>query len=178
MIDYYATQRREGEAFERYLAVRLRAAGRHVARHADQASQYAHGDLRVDGIDLEIKFDTLAATTGNLYLEVAEKRDASRQHWTPSGVCSDSSAADYGVGDYRDWWLFERSVVKRLALSRPPITIARGTSQGVLLPITDAWRYSPRVFHWLDHEPNGTPYADAIRWTIGNDARLWAQEER
>jgi hypothetical protein len=166
--DYYTQQLAIGQAYERYILEQLRAEGRVVESHATAALQLARGDLSVAGQDLEVKFDRLFASTGNLYIETAEKRDASRDYWTPSGVCASSAAIWYGIGDYRDFFLFKRVTLRDVARTARPIEIAMKTSRGFLLEAGRRAAFCVRERHWTDRAADGAALAflpaSAIRW--------------
>jgi hypothetical protein len=169
-MSYYDAQRRLGEAFEGYVLERFRAEGLEVGRHTTAALQLSRGDLVVEGQDLEVKFDRLFASTGNLYIETAEKRNADRVGWTPSGVCAASAAVWYGIGDYRDFFLFQRVTLRDVARTARPIEIAMKTSRGFLLDPGRRAAYCVREWHWTDRTCDGREGADSfvradeIRW--------------
>jgi hypothetical protein len=154
-MDYYAQQRARGEAFEGYIAGRLVAEGHVVTRHAGRLAQIGRGDLCVDGVDLEVKLDERLAETGNLYIETAEKRARDHARWIPSGVRSVSSARWYGIGNYRDWFVFERVDLFLEASRHAGLTITRGTSQGFLLSPGRRAELLYRERHWFDRMADG-----------------------
>jgi hypothetical protein len=157
---YYDRMQALAWAYEGYIARRLRGRGHVVTQHVGQGAQLAHGDLRVDGIDYELKLDQIYARTGNLYIEVAEKRDYRRASWTPSGICSGSSATWYGVGNYRDWFLFQlHELAAAEDYRRPRLEIRHFESAGKGWLLTPALRRGLNVveYHWADVEADGTP---------------------
>jgi len=156
MTDYYAEQLALAEAFDDYLVRRLVAEGHPAHRHLGRAAQLAHGDLSICGVDVEVKFDQLFHTTGNLFIEIAEKREASRVQWTSSGIFSGSAAPWYGIGDYRDWFVLSRAWLKRLVPAPSGvITIGRGTSRGFLLPTPTRSSGVKSERHWRDYTALG-----------------------
>ena len=162
---YYADKLRQGEAYERYVVARLCAEGVVIACHEGRQAQILLGDTT---LGIEIKYDDRMVMTGNLYIEVAEKRRARQEAWIPSGIRASSSARWYGIGNYRDWWLFAR---RRLCVAQAEhaiLTIARGTSQGYLLPCDEASALSCRRRHWPDQSAGGDPVDPvAARQAVG-----------
>jgi len=169
MSDYYREQREKGEAYERYLVWQLRQEGIDVSRYETQADQYAHGDTT---IGLEIKLDTKYCDTGNLFIEVAEKTRAEQLTWIASGIFATSTAPWYGVGDYRNFFIFDRDTLRGLVPTARLIAIKRGTSRGFLLTEDRARQLMVRYRHWYQRWPDGTidpgrmVTADEIRWGI------------
>jgi hypothetical protein len=146
--EYYQAQRRAGEAYERFVLSCLVALGHDVTRHDTAAAQFAHGDLRVDGRDVEIKYDARLAETGNLYIEVAEKTDPQGVTWFPSGIARDTSARWYGIGDRRDWFLFRTRTLRETWAAERILTIDRGTSRGFLLSRARAAELAVKIWRW------------------------------
>lgn len=150
MSDHYDSQRAQGDAYEAYMTARLRAEGLTVSRWATKADQLAHGDLCVNGDNVEIKYDTIFIRSGNLFVEVAEKRDRDRATWTPSGIDASSDARYYGIGDYVRFFLFDRAALRnfREAAQPPVITINRETSRGFLLSAENRILLGPTLWRW------------------------------
>lgn len=173
MSDYYTVQRALGEAYERYIVARLHREGIPIVRHETQAAQFAHGDVRIGADHVEIKLDQQFAVTTNLYIETAEKRRREQATWTPSGIFSRSTARWYGIGDYRDWFLFEREHLRQNARAERLLTIARGTSQGYLMRSSERLTLAVRVRHWAEVQPDGSAapareqlHVSEIRWSL------------
>ena len=143
-----------GTAFEYYLVQRFRDEGRSVRRHETRHDQLAYGDLRVDGIDVEIKLDQQFSMTGNLFIEVAERRRV-EGGYVPSGIFATSSARWYCVGDYSHCWLFRRQTLRDVVA--PIREIAKRTSRGWLLRPTQRDELCVSRRHWPDRLPLGEP---------------------
>jgi hypothetical protein len=169
MSDYYREQRAKGEAYERYIVWQLRQDGIDVARYDTQAEQYAHGDTT---IGLEIKLDTKYCDTGNLFIEVAEKTRAEQPTWTVSGIFAASDAPWYGVGDYRNFFVFDRLTLQEQSATVRLIVTKRGTSRGFLLTEDRARQLMVRYRHWYKRLPDGRidsgrlVQASEIRWGL------------
>lgn len=158
-MSYYGEQLEKAEAWEQYIVERLQAEGRVVERHKTRAAQYAHGDTT---IGLELKFDLELTRTGNLYIEVAEKSRPEQAEWIDSGIYARADFKWYGVGDYRDFYIFRRSALKRLAPQMPTFTIARGTSRGFLLEPPQREELVEWQRHWSDRAAHGGPGTQAV----------------
>ena len=131
MNDYYVLQRVRGEQYEAYVVEQLRAEGVTIARHVGREAQLLLGDTTAR---MEIKFDRLFSATGNLFIEVAEKRRATDLIWIPSGINACASFVWYGIGDYQDFFVFSRGALEQEErVADRVLTIARGTSRGYLL---------------------------------------------
>jgi hypothetical protein len=120
-----------GTDYEQYLAEKLTAEGKAVERHKSKDAQLAHGDLRVDGSDVEVKLDQQFHVHGNLFVEVEERRRREGR-WTPSGIFAASSATWYWIGDYCHGWLFLRRRLRDVENQRI-IEIKKQTSRGWLM---------------------------------------------
>lgn len=147
---YYQQQRTRGEAYEAYLVGRLTASGVLVRRLATREDQLARGDLAYGRESIEVKFDTQLATTGNLFIEVAEKARAEQPDWRPSGIDSPSTAEWYGIGNERRFLLFLRRDLRAFRTAAAPtiLTIHRGTSRGFLLPVEQAIALVRQEWRW------------------------------
>jgi hypothetical protein len=159
----------EGQAYEGYISAQLVAEGHTVTPHVGKGPQLTHGDLRVNGVDLEVKFDKRLHLTGNLFIEVKE-RHSTAGAWIASGVFASSSAAWYCIGDYvRAWW-FRRACLRTESDRHAIFKIQENTSQGWLLKPAERDRFAARVRRWTGRTPLGDvatiqePAADEIRW--------------
>jgi hypothetical protein len=171
--DYYAEQLALAEAWERYIVARLRREGIPAERHDTKDSQIRYGDMRIGPDHVELKYDQKFVETGNLFIEVAEKRRAEQAQWMPSGIYASSLARWYGVGDHRDWFLFERVALRDVARPERIITIKRATSQGFLLRPAERVALMVRARHWNDVTADGSPVeppamltSSEIRWSL------------
>jgi hypothetical protein len=168
---YYKTKRVEGEAYEAYVRRRLADEGRDVVNHDTREAQLASGDFRVGGIDVETKYDHRLATTGNLFIEVAELTADGR--WILSGIYSRAEVRWYAIGNYRDLFVFERTALRAQAAHAAIITIKMGTSRGYLLDADARASLVRAQRHWPGRNPDGTPAtvdpltADEITWSFG-----------
>jgi hypothetical protein len=171
--DYYAEQLARAEAWERYIVARLTREGIPIVRHETKRAQISYGDVRIGPDHVELKLDQHFVETGNLFIEVEEKRRAEQAAWIASGIFASSEARWYGVGDYRDFFLFNRDALRQVARPERIITIKRGTSRGFLMKSSERLDLAVRVRHWSDVRADGSPVvvapmlsADEIRWSL------------
>jgi hypothetical protein len=171
--DYYAEQLARAEAWERYIVARLTREGIPIVRHETKHAQISYGDVRIGPDHVELKLDRNFVKTGNLFIEVEEKRRAEQATWIASGIYASSEARWYGVGDYRDFFLFNREALRQVARPERIITIDRGTSRGFLMQSAERLDLAVRVRHWQDVQADGSPaiaepmlLASEIRWSL------------
>ena len=89
-------------------------------------------------VGIEIKYDEISQTTGNLFIEVAEKRKAENPNWVLSGIMRQDNCWGYLIGNYDEAYLFLKRHLKNLQVKYPTVSpiIINGskTSKGFLLP--------------------------------------------
>lgn len=94
---------------------------------------------------IEIKFDRRFSETGNLYIELSEKRNPSNLHYFPSGVQRDDNTWLYAIGDYNIIFIFSKKQLKGLRVKFKNIEIA--TSRGYLMPYAEATRWALKIIN-------------------------------
>lgn len=113
---------------------------------------------------VEIKYDSLFAKTGRLYIEMEEKAREENDHYVLSGIYRRDNSRYYLVGDYKEWWIFRKDKLVEIDKLDPPYLYRpkpTGTSIGFCLPIEKAHelceRYqvfdedgNPRDDSWLE----------------------------
>lgn len=145
MNDYYCQQLEKGQEYQDFIADQLWEQKRfHLRNYTSRHYQLNVGE-NAQGI--EIKLDINMKQTGNLYIEVAERRDLCMP-FVRSGIYN-GQAQYYLIGDYERGFLFGINNLKRIHESNryEVFTIKRNTSQGFLLPIADA-----RKNRWMIEE--------------------------
>lgn len=86
---------------------------------------------------VEIKHDRNCRRTGNLYIEVAEKRYVNNKAWVKSGIYRGDNSRWYAIGDYNGLWLFEIEALRTIDMQL--VTQHVGVTQkGFLLPMQSA----------------------------------------
>lgn len=169
---YRAQMEYEGAQHDFYVGWRLRLEGQTVVFYFTKKEQLAFGDQRVNGANVETKYDRRHAETGNLFIEIAEKKP-----WmttlTPSGIWAASAATIYAIGDYRDLYIFPRSDLREWVKGKPVFVLPTGTGEGVIMRPSDIEELEPKRRYWHDRTPDGfwapiTPlYWHQINWGMG-----------
>lgn len=118
--------------------------GLHVQQYASRTYQLTVGETR-QGV--EIKHDEKYASTGNLWIEMAEKARPRAGDYVPSGIHRNDNAWLYVIGDYNTIFVFARTMLIELANSGRYRRIENRTrtSEGFLLPSAHAQRWAAMV---------------------------------
>ncbi|MDR1492034.1 MAG: hypothetical protein LBT05_04855 [Planctomycetaceae bacterium] len=134
MNEYYEKQLVIGQEYQDFVGDILCKRGFALRNYTSRKYQLNKGE---NLIGLEIKYDSQISVYGNLYIEVAERRDTSMPFF-PSGIYAAGSTF-YLIGDYERYFLFATNTLRGVhQFGRyPMITIARETSRGFKLPIAD-----------------------------------------
>ncbi len=134
MNEYYKTQLAAGQEYQDFIGDVLCKRGMPIRNYTSRKYQLNKGE---NLIGLEIKYDTQISVYGNLYIEVAERRDLSMPFF-PSGIYAGPSIL-YLIGDMERYFLFSTNTLRAIHQSGqyPVITIRRNTSQGCKLPVAD-----------------------------------------
>lgn len=82
---------------------------------------------------IEIKNDRLMESTGNLYIEIAEKDK--NGNFVASGIYREDNSLIWWVGDYKRAFLISKRMLKKLYKTRKFKEIETDTSKGFLIPI-------------------------------------------
>jgi hypothetical protein len=150
---YYEQQRNAGAQYETFVAEQLRRFwGKEVKEHRTMQDQLRYGDLRVDGVDVEVKFDDQFAKTTRLYIEIDERTQRGVARLIPSGIYATSSAKFYLIGDGREAYLFDRQELREWQRrNRPPIvTTEYRSGHGFLLHPVDRNHLKQDYFQWMN----------------------------
>ena len=94
----YLEELQEAEAYQDFLMVELSKHGLFIQCFGSRYYQYNCGES-IQGI--EIKHDKKCEKTGNLYIEVAERRDPDKTDYVPGGIMRDDNTWLYIVGTDR-----------------------------------------------------------------------------
>lgn len=117
----------------------LQTLGLAVTQYSSKFYQIQVGESR-QGV--EIKHDELYASTGNLWIEMAEKAQPRAGDYAPAGIHRHDNAWLYVIGNYNVIFGFA-IVVLRAVARRYPVRINKTeTSRGFLLPDGDARKYA------------------------------------
>jgi len=147
MNEYYEKQLAIGQEYQDFIGDVLCRRGLPIRNYTSRHYQLNKGE---NLIGLEIKHDRQIATYGNLFIEVAERRDFCMPYFV-SGIYAGNPLL-YLIGDYERYFLFATNTLRMIHKSGqyPTITIARNTSQGFKLPVEDVrenlWMAEEYVF--------------------------------
>lgn len=130
---YFASAIERGFDYQDFVAEQLYRVGIVLVNFQGRPAQ---GDRGENLLGLEIKFDDVFATTGKLWIEVEEKRNASQTLWARSGIYRDDPSWLYGIGNRREFFIFGKRQLQRECGSGTWIIRENktATSRGFLLP--------------------------------------------
>lgn len=147
MNEYYQTKLEEGVAYQDFVVEKLYEVGLPIISYSSKKYQLEIGENKAG---LEIKNDQKFRSTGNFYVEYAEKSDARNLSFVPSGIMRSDNTWLYLMGDYEEIFVFGKCHLV-LAMKRPCFRhVEIPTSKGFLLPV-DAARttYSIKIINCL-----------------------------
>uniref|UniRef100_A0A6H1ZZK5 Uncharacterized protein n=1 Tax=viral metagenome TaxID=1070528 RepID=A0A6H1ZZK5_9ZZZZ len=145
--EYYRTQMEDGALFQDFVVDVAWQAGLVIAQYASKTYQFSVGESR-SGV--EIKHDKQRKSTGNLYVEYAEKRRPRPGPYAPAGIMRNDHWL-FAVGDYDVVYFFANNLLRGLfAASKADGSpkyrrVQSRTSQGFLLPEDDGAKYAALV---------------------------------
>jgi len=142
MTPYYEKQLERGLVFQDFVYELLSRHGINTVAYSSRLFQLHKGENKAK---MEIKFDDKLATTGNLWIEVAEKTNPKNLKYIDSGICRD--CYEYVIGNYNIIYRLPVSVLRLMRdKGRYPIRENRlKTSQGFLLPAYEAAKIAIQV---------------------------------
>lgn len=141
----YASQLEAGQQYQDFIAEKLYHEGIPLINFQSRSAQLRGENL----LGLEIKFDNQFARTGNLYIETAEKSRAENREYVPSGIYRDDNSWLYGIGNYREFFLFSKRTLRELYELQKQNTEACktiATSRGFVLSRREAAAIAERLF--------------------------------
>lgn len=147
MNEYYDKQLAVGQEYQDFIGDVLCRRGFPIRNYTSRKYQLHKGE---NLIGLEIKHDSQIAVYGNLFIEVAERKNTC-ESFLPSGIYANDSLL-YLIGDYERYFLFATNTLRMIHKSGgyPEITIMRQTSRGFKLPIAhvreNLWMAEEYVF--------------------------------
>jgi len=137
----YQAQLQEGQKFQDHCAYWLqKKLNIGVVNFQTQEYQYKFGE-NMQGI--EFKFDNVFQTTGNLWIEIAERHNPDTPY-SDSGIFKKDNSWLYCIGNYYVIYIFPKNFLAHLCHSGryPVIENNLMTSKGFLLPKHDADKYA------------------------------------
>lgn len=141
---HYKPRLAEALEFQDYVAEKLYETGLPLFNYASKKYQCERGENK---LGVEIKKDKKFNSTRNLWIEVSEKSDPSKECYVTSGIRRNDNTWLYVIGDEQVIFIFpKRFLVKLLESNRYKI-IENGTktSKGFLLPEKDARKYAAKI---------------------------------
>lgn len=143
--DYYAYNLERGITFQDYVLRALQVLGWVFINYSSKYFQFRVGE---NSAGIEIKYDSLMCSTGNLYVETGEKRP-DRTWYVPSGICKVDNSIFYVIGDYSTFFLFTKRELLRLYERNQTEnlfrTVEQSTTKGILIPMRVAHQVALKV---------------------------------
>lgn len=144
---YYQTQLEEAHKFQDYCAnLFITQLGVAITNYQSKHYQFNKGE-NVQGI--EIKLDKKFRSTGNIYIEVAEKSNPANHEYVTSGIYRLDNSWLYAIGDYDTIYIFSKKHLQLMNEKGSYKIVQTQTSKGFLLPVHEADKYCAKKF-----EPN------------------------
>lgn len=158
MIDqaYYDENARKAKAFDNWIASRIRAGGWPVVVYDTKQDQLAHGDLCIDGLNVEVKLDLKFAQFDydTAFIETDEL--ARNGTFVRSGIQSRSDFKYLLYGDYKVRIVMPRVLLmedfRRAALDgklRPATHKGQVTGHGFVMRVSRCRELERRCEEWV-----------------------------
>lgn len=146
MNEYYKAQLEDGQRFQDHvMEVFFNVLKLPLMNYTSREMQMHAENMQ----GVEIKYDKKFRTTGNLYIEIAEKYSSTNEYYVPSGIYKDSNDWLFTIGDYETLYVFARSLLQNWhKMDRFPV-VATPTSKGFLLPIKLAKKWAAKVIETI-----------------------------
>lgn len=137
--------------FEIYIDCMFRQQGLDIGLYYGRDQQYS-GE---NAAGIEIKRDMMAASTGNLYIEYAERHHADGGRWVDSGILKTDNSQFFLMGDIGRYYVLRKAdllALYRALTDTPPRPVPQGvrrtkarrdTSLGFLIPAQTAKTMEP-----------------------------------
>lgn len=138
MTPYYKKQLERGLVYQDFVYEILARHGIMTVAYGSKLFQQRLGENKAR---IEIKFDDKLATTGNLWIETAEKSSQERREYVASGIQRD--CVEYLIGNYDEIFRFPTTLLRRMWKSGkfPERENGLKTSLGFLLPREQAEKF-------------------------------------
>jgi len=142
----------EGLEFQDLVAdIFMKELGISITSYSSRKYQWLKGENR-QGI--EIKLDTRILETGNVSIEVAEKRAASVNIWTPSGIMRPDPSWLYVQGNKSIIFIFGKNILQMVYLKQylSKVWTPKPTIKTFRIPLSEARRLALKVFEKFNSE--------------------------
>ena len=113
-MSYYNEQLQRGLEYQDFVIDQLCRHGIFIGSYSSRKYQNEKGE---SASGIEIKYDSRMKKTGNVFIEVMEKSDASIQNFTQSGIFRKDNTWLYLIGDYDEAYLFSKFQLQKVYLS-------------------------------------------------------------
>ena len=170
---YRKAQLEDGLLYQDFIVSVAWQAGIAIVQYASKTYQLKVGESRGG---FEIKHDKKMATSGNLYIETAEKARPRPGDYAPSGIMREGHWM-YVIGDYDVVFFLPNNLLRglfkqKLASGKPLYSRTQTeTSQGFLLPKRNAEKYAALTLRPAERwrrslsTSKRSPSKSARRWT-------------
>lgn len=138
MNDYYKEKLKQGLYYQDFVIEELYKVGLPIISYSSKQYQHLVGENKAG---LEIKNDSNYKTTGNIYIEVAEKPDASKKEYWASGIYRSDNTWLYLIGDTDRIFIFSKKQLVLIHERKKYREVSIPTSKGFLLPVADAEKF-------------------------------------
>ena len=136
---YYQNKLQEGLEFQDVVTKALYQCGIVVVGFSSRRFQFQEGE---NMLGAEIKRDGKFRSTGNLYIEIAEKSHPDNERYIDSGIHRKDNSWLFVIGDEKTVYIFSTKYLRML--QKRYKQVEKPTSLGFLLPIPDAEKYCIR----------------------------------
>lgn len=146
MTEYYKKQLKQGIEFQDHVVDVLYENGIPIVSYSSKKYQNNVGENKCG---IEIKNDNKYHTTGNLFIEIAEKSDPENENFIPSGIYRDDNSWLYLIGDCKKIFILVKGQLKYLhktgkykeVFGYPDDQKEKPTSIGFLIPVELAEKF-------------------------------------
>lgn len=138
--EYRREKDEQGQHFQDFVVELAWLHGIVIAQYTSRVYQQRIGESRGG---MEIKYDMQLATTGNVYIEYAEKAKERDGDFVDSGIMGDNWL--YFIGNYDVVYVLSTRFLRQLKDHGNYRHIPKTTSKGFLLPKADAERYAALI---------------------------------
>lgn len=157
---YRALVDKEGHAFVLYLADRFRFRGADVEVFTTLREQLDLGDMRINGVLVEVKFQRRLHELQSHFIEIAG-RSFPWLPWSKGGIAAPSAFTRFISGNYNFVQIFDRADLQREVGHRKIKTIDMDTGRGYVLSVRDARAIAlGRPLTWPGLTWDGQPITD------------------
>jgi hypothetical protein len=136
MTAYYKEKLEQGLTYQDFVVEQLYNIGLPIISYGSKKYQHLIGENKCG---FEIKFDDKLKTTGNLYIEIAEKSNPANRVFVPSGIYRSDNTWLYIIGDYSIIFIFSKKRLRKIYERKQYIKfggreVGIATSKGFVMP--------------------------------------------